>query len=132
MQLIDANIFLEILLRQNRVRECMAYLKRVRTGEIRAFTTNFIIDTISIAMDNAKCEPAQLRRFHLSLLKYKGLTLYDLTMADRVAATEHMEEHNLDFDDATAYATMMTTKTKEIVSMDKHFDKIAGITRIEP
>lgn len=132
MQLIDANIFLEVLLKQKRVRECKAYLKRARTGEVKAFTTNFIVDTISISMDQAGCKPSQLRKFQLSLLKYKGLTVYDLTMADRVAATEHMEEYSLDFDDATAYAAMMSTEIKEIVSMDKHFDKIKGIMRIAP
>lgn len=132
MQFIDANIFLEVLLKQKRTEECKAYLRRVQTGELTAFTTDFIVDTISIIMDDAGCKPYQLRKFQLSLLKYEGLTLYDLTMADRVAATKQMEKHNMDFDDATVYAAMMTTGTKEIVSMDRKFDKIEGITRIEP
>lgn len=132
MQFIDANIFLEVLLKQKRTEECKAYLKRVRRGEVTALTTDFIVDTISIIMDSAGCKPAKLRKFQLSLLKYKGLTLYDLTMTDRVTATEQMEKHNLDFDDATVYAAMMATETNELISMDKEFDKIEGITRIEP
>jgi predicted nucleic acid-binding protein len=53
-------------------------------------------------------------------------------MTDRVTATEQMETLNLDFDDAVAYAAMKATETKEIVSMDKHFDRIPDIKRIQP
>jgi predicted nucleic acid-binding protein len=132
MPLIDANIFLEIELGQKRLEACRSYLKRVMTGEISAFTTDFIIDTISILMDNFECDPTQIGRFHRSLLKYKGLSIYDLTMRDRIVATEHMKRLDLDFDDAVAYTTMMSTGTKEIVSLDRHFDKIPDIKRIEP
>jgi len=83
-------------------------------------------------MDDTGCDPAEIRIFNLSLLKYKGLSVYDLTMTDRVVATEHMKRFKLDFDDATAYAAMMSTGITEIVSMDKHFDKIPNIKRIEP
>ena len=130
--LIDANIFLEIELKQERLQNCEAYLRKVRDGEIDAITTNFIVDTVSILMDDTGCDPAEIRIFNLSLLKYKGLSVYDLTMTDRVVATEHMKRFKLDFDDATAYAAMMSTGITEIVSMDKHFDKIPNIKRIEP
>ena len=130
--LIDANIFLEIELKQERLQNCEAYLRKVRDGEIDAITTNFIVDTVSILMDDTGCDPAEIRIFNLSLLKYKGLSVYDLTMTDRVVATEHMKRFKLDFDDATAYAAMMSTGIAQIVSMDKHFDKIPNIKRIEP
>ena len=132
MPLIDANIFLEVELKHKRLRDWRAYLEKVRDGVPTAVTTNFIVDTISILMDHAGCDPRQIRRFHLSLLKYSGLALYDLTITDRVTATEQMETFNLDFDDAVAYAAMKATGTKEIVSMDRHFDRIPGIKRIEP
>jgi predicted nucleic acid-binding protein len=35
----------------------------------------------------------------------------------------------LDFDDAAAYAAMTATGISEIVSMDRHFDKIPAIKR---
>jgi predicted nucleic acid-binding protein len=130
--LIDANIFLEIELKQERLQNCEAYLRKVRDGEIGAITTSFIVDTVSILMDDTGCDPAEIRIFNLSLLKYKGLSVYDLTITDRVVATEHMKRFKLDFDDATAYAAMMSTGITEIVSMDKHFDKIPNIKRIEP
>jgi predicted nucleic acid-binding protein len=43
-----------------------------------------------------------------------------------------MKRFKLDFDDATAYAAMMSMGVTEIVSIDKHFDKIPNIRRIEP
>jgi len=130
--LIDANIFLEIELKQERHQNCEAYLRKVRDGEIDAITTNFIVDTVSILMDETGCDPAEIRIFNLSLLKYKGLSVYDLTTTDRVVATQHMKRFKLNFDDATAYAAMRSTGITEIVSMDKHFDKIPNIKRIEP
>jgi len=132
MPLIDANIFLEVELNQKRHGECRAYLENVRDGTVKAITTNFIVDAISILMDHSGCNPKQIMRFNLSILKYVGLSLYDLTIADRVTASEHMEKFKLDFDDAVAYAAMKATGTKEIVSMDKHFDRIPDIKRIEP
>lgn len=130
--LIDANIFLEIELKRERLQNCEAYLRKVRDGEIDAITTSFIVDAVSILMDDTGCDPAEIRIFNLSLLKYKGLSVYDLTITDKVMATEHMKRFKLDFDDATAYAAMMSTGITEIVSMDKHFDKIPNIKRIEP
>jgi len=83
-------------------------------------------------MDDAGCDRAEIKTFNLSLLKYKGLSIYDLTLEDRIAATEHMRRFKLDFDDAAAYAAMTATGASEIVSMDRHFDKIPDIKRIEP
>jgi predicted nucleic acid-binding protein len=132
MPLIDANIFLEVLLKQQRSKACKAYLRRVKDGEISAMTTSFIVDTVSILMDHAECEPRQIRKFLLALLKYKGLMIYELSLGDRVTATVLMDELRLDFDDATVCAAMRAANSKEIVSFDKHFDGVAGIRRIEP
>jgi len=43
-----------------------------------------------------------------------------------------MEKVKLDFDDAIAYFVMKSLDLKEIVSFDKHFDKISGIKRLDP
>jgi len=132
VQFIDANIFLEVELKQRRAQDCKSYLRKVSAGETSAVTSGSIIDTISILMECAECAPLKIRKFLLSLLKYKGLRMYELTMEDRVAATEHMETIDLDFDDALVYAVMRSLDIREIVTMDRHFDKIPGIKRIEP
>ncbi len=132
MPLIDANIFLEVELRQKRLQQCKTCLEGIQDGKIEAVTMNFILDTISILMDSFGCNPAELRRFHLSLYKYKGLSIYDLTIADRVVATDYMKKFKLDFDDATACAAMKALGISEILSMDKHFDKVPDIKRTEP
>ena len=51
IHLTDANIFIEIELKQKRLQNCRAHLMKVRDGEIYAITTNFIVDTVSILMD---------------------------------------------------------------------------------
>jgi len=51
----------------------------------------------------------------------------------RVTATEEIQRNSrLDFDDATSDSAMKRTKISEIVSFDRDFDKITGVSRIEP
>jgi len=129
---VDANIFLELLLGQERADECERFLRLVHKGRLRAVTTDFHVDTVIIVMENHGLSPADIRTFLLSLLSYEGLEIYILSMADRLEATKHMESLKLDFDDALAYQAMLTLNTRDIVSYDKHFDGLPGIRRITP
>ena len=130
--LIDANIFLEIELDQSRAEECSVLIKRVFEGKIKAITTDFIIDTIIINMERNGCTGERIRRFLLSLLISKGLTIYCHNFVDRIIAIDHMKEFNLDFDDSLVVEAMHNNNVKKIVSFDPHFDKVEGIGRLKP
>lgn len=132
MFLIDANIFLEVELAQEKKEACKRLLRKVREGREEAITTDFIIDSIIVIMENYGKSWSEIRKFLTSLLGYEGLRIYILSIYDRIAATEHMKIHKLDFDDATTHQAMQTSKITEIASYDEHFDKILGIKRIAP
>ncbi len=130
--LVDANIFLELQLEQSRSRECKEFLSRIARGAMKAVTTDFIIDSIALVMEDKGSSAADLKRFFVSLMLYKGLRLHSHDLRDRAQATEEMSKNRLDFDDATALAAMLRLGISEIVSFDRDFDKARGVTRLEP
>jgi predicted nucleic acid-binding protein len=84
-------------------------------------------------MESRGAPAGDIRKFFTSLLFYKGLQLYNLDLKGRIVATEKMDkEKKLDFDDATSIAVMKRLKINEIVSFNRDFDQVQGITRIEP
>jgi predicted nucleic acid-binding protein len=125
-------VFLELELDQERADECEIFLNKVRKGVLRAITTGFHIDSILIIMENYGKSPSDLEIFLSSLLGYKGLEVYPLSILDRISATRWMDKLNLDLDDAIAYHVMKKLNVDKIVSYDRHFDSIEDITRLEP
>jgi len=125
-------VFLELELDRERADECEVFLNKVKSGLLKAVTTGFHIDRILIIMENYGKSPSDLKTFLSSLLSYKGLEVYLLSILDRISATRWMDELKLDLDDAIAYHVMKRLNIDTIVSYDRHFDSIKDITRLEP
>lgn len=100
---VDSNIFLELALDQKYADECEFFLEKVRLGAIEALITDFHIDSILIVLENYGKTPRDLKVFLSSLLGYKGLKIYFLSLLDRILATNYMDKFNFDLDDALAY-----------------------------
>lgn len=130
--MIDANIFLELLLDQKRAEECEAFLELLQNGSVHGAITDFTIDSVVVVMESEGKRPADISLFLSSLLGYVSLEVYFLSLYDRIEATQHMQKFKLDFDDSTAYQAMKNLNVKQVVSFDRDFDKISGIERIEP
>ena len=130
--IIDTNIFLEVILEQEKSEECKIFLREILEGNKRAFISTFSIDSIVLAMmrNNINCEKIEI--FLKSLYKYKGLGFYQIKINDRINVFLFMNKYKLDYDDALVAQTAIATGSKEIVSFDKHFDKVKEIRRIEP
>jgi len=132
MYFLDANVFLELALGQQRADQCDLFLRKIQRGLIKAVTTDFHVDTIILIMEKYGKSPVDLRLFISSLIGFEGLRIYFLSLTDRLTAMKHMEEFKLDYDDALAYQVMTKLNIKSVVSYDKHFDSIRHITRQEP
>jgi predicted nucleic acid-binding protein len=52
MYLVDTNIFLEVLLAQNRKDECENFLNNLRTGKKTGVITDFTLHSIIVIMSN--------------------------------------------------------------------------------
>lgn len=132
MYFVDANIFLELLLEQQRADHCERFLTRIKNGKDEAVITDFLVDAILLVLERHGKSSVELATFISSLSAYKGLRVYFLSLVDRLFATRHMKEFGLDFDDATTYQAIKRTSVDTLVSFDTHFDGIDGITRVEP
>lgn len=121
MYLIDTNIFLEVLLSQERKESCKSLLRLLRDGKRTGLITDFTIHSIIVIMDGLK-KLDELRKFLLSLTAYKGLYIYYTTLPDEVKAVDLAAENNLDMDDAIQYASALTNNVECIISYDKHFE----------
>ena len=130
--LIDTNIFLELLLDQKKANECELFLKEILEGKKAAFITSFSIDSVVLAMIRNNAENKEIINFLTSLKKYKGLKIHTFSLKDRINALSLIEKYNLDYEDSIILQTAISTKSTEIVSFDKDFDKVKEINRIEP
>mgnify|MGYP001098694406 CR=1 FL=1 len=132
MFLIDANIFLELMLDQARADECEKFLTAVEVGSKEAFITDLTLDSVLIIMEDKGKDATELATFISSIATYRGLRLYWLSLVDRLHATVHMSRTGLDFEDSTTLEASRRLSAEGIVSFDKDFDGIHDTRRLEP
>ncbi|MDI6904746.1 MAG: type II toxin-antitoxin system VapC family toxin [Candidatus Bathyarchaeia archaeon] len=130
--LVDANVFLEVELEQKKADVCERVLRKFHLGELEGLLVDFAIDTIVIIMENYGKKWGEIRTLLSSLLGYKGLRVHFSSLLDRIVATNHMKNYDLDFDDALALQAMKENRIENIISYDKDFDKIPYVKRIQP
>ena len=130
--IIDSNIFLEFLLNQEKAETCKDFLNKTVRGEIEAITVDFIIDSVVISMKRNNKSLSDIMGFLKKLINSRGIRIYSVSMNDRIEAVKIMGKYNLDYDDSLILQSAMSTNSKEILSFDKHFDKVKEIKRIEP
>ena len=128
--LVDTNIFLEVMLSQNRKEECKKFLSLLRNGRVKGIITDFTIHSIMVLMSNLK-KLKELEAFLKSLTAYKGLSIYMTSLIDEIKAIELAEETGLDIDDAILYAVALSIEAYAILSFDKDFDNLK-VPRKEP
>ncbi len=129
MYLIDTNIFLEVLLGQERTEECKEILNKVLEGEITAFVTSFSLHSIAVIMEKLK-DLNTYQMFLETISDFRGIVLYSPNIHDKIEICKIAKQESLNFDDAFQYYTAKKFGLT-IISFDKHFDSKA-IKRIEP
>ena len=122
--LLDANIFLEAELAEIHGPACKQLLEKLRDGEIKAAITDFHVDSIVIVMEKYGKRWSEISLFLASLLRYRGLKVYPLSLVSRIKATSFMKEYGLNFDDALAVQALKELSTNIIVSYDEDFNSI--------
>ena len=118
MYLADANIFLEILLDQDKAAEARSFLQSIDLGTI--FMTDFSLHSIGIAL-------FRRRKFALfiSFLEdtvVDGVGVLSLDPEDHKTLDQIVQKFNLDFDDAYQYA-VAEKHNLQLIGFDKDFDQ---------
>jgi predicted nucleic acid-binding protein len=130
MLLVDTNIFLEVLLLQEKKDQCESFLNQLKKGKKIGVITDFSIHSIIVIM-NSLDRLKELRIFLLSLTAYKGLKVYRTSLTDEINAVDIALTQKLDMDDALQYSTARALNVEAIISFDRHFNNL-DIPRKEP
>lgn len=134
-QFIDANVFIRHLTRDDprKAQACLELFQRAREKEVTLTTSESVIAEVVYVLSSRKLY--NLPREEIRKLLYPLLSLPGLKLTNRkmyLHALDLYATHPLDFEDALTVAQMKRQKLSQIYSYDRHFDQVAGITRMEP
>lgn len=119
-------MFLELLYKRDRWRECRDFLNKVKAGAIKSHVLHFTLHGISAILG----DPKLVSRFLSEIATWRGLTVIDLSIDEEVVASELANSVGLDFDDGLQYYYAKKAGL-QIVSFDRDFDK-TDVKRVEP
>lgn len=118
--LIDTNIFLEILFKQERMLECANLLDAIKE--------NLISEKIYITRFSLGAIEASVRKKHIGFIRELLLLIYEgkilipkLDISDDLMINSVREDLGLDFDDATQFVAAQKTATY-LVTFDQDFE----------
>jgi hypothetical protein len=119
MLLVDANVWLELLLDQERAGEVRDLLRAVPLDELAI--TDFALHSVGVILARNKRDDL-FARFISDLLVDTGVSYVSLDYADLMALTKTRERLPLDFDDAYQYVAA-EKHDLTLVSFDADFDR---------
>ncbi|HAA85224.1 MAG TPA: VapC toxin family PIN domain ribonuclease [Kosmotogaceae bacterium] len=125
--LIDTNIFLEILLEQDKSESCTAFFRDHDLSS--CFVSDFTLHSIGVILFRYK-RMHLFEEFLKDFLIDTGIGVLSLSIQSLSTIGTVCEKLNLDFDDAYQYACAKENNLK-ILSFDTHFDR-TDLDRITP
>jgi predicted nucleic acid-binding protein len=136
MKFVDANIFLRLLARDDmeKVASTEAWFRLVRDGAEEGVTSESVVAEVahvlaSQALYNVP-RPEIAGRLE-ALLALPGLRIdHKSTIVD--ALDVYVQQPHMNFTDALTVAHARRLGITEILSYDRDFDRVGGITRVEP
>ena len=108
-----------------------AFLADLETGELSVHVPEFVVFETIFTLERSYRQPkARIRENVMAILELTSV----LTPGKRLfrRALDVYVEYNVSFGDAYHVALMEQRGVTEIISFDRDFDRVPGITRIEP
>jgi predicted nucleic-acid-binding protein len=133
VRIIDANVILRYLTNDvpNQTRRAEELLKKVEMGSEDVFLPDIILaDIIWILEGYYKQSRVLIRDWITTILSLQGLEFSDANVA--LNALDIYVDKGIDWSDAFTASQMTDRGITEIYSFDKHFNRIDGISRVEP
>jgi predicted nucleic acid-binding protein len=130
---LDTNVLLRHLLQDHPQQSprSTAYLARVEHGEIKVRTADTVVfETVFTLQRQYGVPKEEIRDNLLPILELPGIVLPGKRRLRKVF--DLYVDLNLPFADAYHVALMQRLGLRHIVSFDKEFDRVAGVTRLEP
>lgn len=136
MKFVDANVFVRYLTGDDPAKAAASreFFARVERGEEAACTSEAVIAEI-VYVTSLRAHHALVRLDIVRRLQ-PLLSLTGIAIPHRPAILRALEVYaahaQLDFEDALTVAHMERLNVKEVLSYDRDFDAVPGVTRIEP
>ena len=132
---LDANILLRHLTNDDPLkgRACFALIQAIEHGDVTVWTTELVIAEVVFVLANKRTyglSRERIRDLLLPLIEIPNLKLPRKRMYRRVF--ELYTTLAIDYIDAYHAALMEQRGSDQVYSYDAHFDRIAGLRRLEP
>lgn len=130
---LDTNILMRYFTKDDPVKAqaVLALLQRMERGEERVITSVMVVfETVFLLERRYKVPKRQVRQLVEDVLSLRGLQLEGKALCLRALA--QYEASNISFADAYTAAYMQAHGVNEVYSWDTDFDKLPGLTRVEP
>lgn len=130
---LDTNVILRHLLGDDPVQSprATAFLMGVERGELRVQTSDTVVFEAVFTLERRYHLPKQqIGEALLALLQLPGIVLAGKRQYEEVF--ELYTGLGLPFADAYHAVLARKSENAQVVSFDRHFDRIPGVTRIEP
>jgi predicted nucleic acid-binding protein len=135
MIFIDTNIIIRHLTRDDpeKARACFELFKKAERNEITLTTSEAVIAEVVYVLSSKRLY--NLGRGEIRALLYPILSLRGFKLSFRktyLRALDLYASTALDFEDTLLIAQMERLKVTEIYTYDRGFERVDGITRLEP
>ena len=134
-EFVDANVFIRFITNDDPVKaeKCYQLFQAAEKRKIILTTNESILAEVVYILSSRTLyglKPERIKELLLPLINLKGLRLD--RKKEFLLALEIYAQKSIDFEDSLAAARMRLDKIAVIYSYDRHFDKLAGVKRIEP
>lgn len=128
---IDSNVFLYAISSGGKKEEkCKEFMDKIAKGEQHSTTSVLVLDEVAWVLLGKYGRAAALKAWD-RMMGIPNLKIVDINASVARLAPEFLEQ-GLDPRDAIHAATMKAHGVETILSYDKHFDSVKGISRQTP
>ena len=124
--LIDANVFLQTALGQEKGQNCRKLLDRISEGDIQAKTTLFHLDASSVVMENRGLSQKDLGNFYFEVYSSEGLEVVNTGISARLNALANEKHSGLD--DGILLQAYQELEVDKIITYDTDFEEGKRVT----
>ncbi|MBI5073128.1 type II toxin-antitoxin system VapC family toxin [Candidatus Woesearchaeota archaeon] len=129
---LDANIFLEVALRDKKSENCKKLLLDINNGDYHGYTSDFIVYACLLQIQYKTKDSSLMKNFILFLNSINNLTVLRPSFAEMIKAAEYRDKYKLDFDDSLVVSSMVNNGIDTLISQDADFNKVSIIKVRQP
>ncbi len=132
-RIIDANIILRFLTNDepSQAADCAELLQKVELNIEEVYIPDLVIADIVWTLEKYyQVDKGEIQELMGRILALRGLKSSSKNTVYR--ALEIYVDHNIDWTDAFISAQMLSAGQEEIYSYDRDFDRVEGLTRLNP